>query len=365
MSSQPTGRSGRRLDLRDNVHLREVRRTRPDTAEDAGLARQTDGSYFARTAYLAPGVDTLLLSGCRSLRSLPERLWLLRLSLNGCIALERLPEHLTCYELEARSTHLRSLPSTLKVEYRLDLEGCTELEDLPEGLQVGTLVLRGCTSLRRLPEGLSVAFLDLSSCVSLRGWPERGELRSGRLRATNCTGLRTLPPWLTELSQLDLCGCSAISELPEGLRISSWIDVAGTGLRALPASLDGVEIRWRGVPVDARIAFHPETITTSEVLGEPNVERRRVVLERLGYERFLREAGAVIQDHDRDPGGERRLLRIRIPDDEDLVCVSVICPSTGRQYLIRVPPTMRTCRQAVAWTAGFDNPNDYRPLVET
>jgi hypothetical protein len=51
--------------------------------------------------------------------------------------------------------------------------------------------------------------------------------------------------------------------------------------------------------------------------------------------------------------------------DEDLLCVSVICPSTARQYVIRVPPTMLTCRQAVAWVAGFDNPDDYRPLIET
>jgi hypothetical protein len=32
---------------------------------------------------------------------------------------------------------------------------------------------------------------------------------------------------------------------------------------------------------------------------------------------------------------------------------------------VRVPPTMRNCRQAVAWTAGFDNPDDYEPIAET
>ena len=42
----------------------------------------------------------------------------------------------------------------------------------------------------------------------------------------------------------------------------------------------------------------------------------------------------------------------------------VRCPSTGGRYLLRVPPTMKTCRQAVAWTAGFDDPSLYRPLVE-
>ena len=81
--------------------------------------------------------------------------------------------------------------------------------------------------------------------------------------------------------------------------------------------------------------------------------------------RFLEEAHAEVLDRDRDPGGERQLLRVPLPGDEPLVCVSVFCPSTSRQYVLRVPPTTKTCRQGVAWMAGFDNPDDYRPLVET
>jgi len=133
----------------------------------------------------------------------------------------------------------------------------------------------------------------------------------------------------------------------------------------LPASARGAQIRWRGVPIDARIAFQPETITASEVLDQPNAELRRVLLERMGYDAFLSQARAQTLDTDRDKGGERRLLKVDLAGDEPLVCVSVLCPSTGRQYLIRVPPSMRTCRQAVAWVAGFDNADDYRPLVET
>jgi hypothetical protein len=119
------------------------------------------------------------------------------------------------------------------------------------------------------------------------------------------------------------------------------------------------------VPVDERIAFRPESITAEEILNEPNAERRRVLLERLGYEAFLGRAHAELLDRDRDAGGERRLLRVRMLGDEALVCVSVICPSTGRQYVLRVPPTMKSCRQAVAWTAGFDDPGAYRPVRET
>jgi hypothetical protein len=143
------------------------------------------------------------------------------------------------------------------------------------------------------------------------------------------------------------------------------MDVGGSGLTALPPQLAGVAIRWHGVPIDERIAFRPETLDAREILAEPNAERRRVMMERFGLDRFMRDAKAQMLDQDRDAGGPRRLLRIELPDDEPLVCVSVICPSTQRQYMLRVPPTMQTCRQAVAWTAGFDDPDDYRPAVET
>ncbi len=143
------------------------------------------------------------------------------------------------------------------------------------------------------------------------------------------------------------------------------MDVAGTRISSLPESMAGVQLRWRGVAVNRRVAFEPETITAEEVLAEVNAERRRVLLERMGYETFLSHAKAEILDEDRDAGGVRRLMRVPLEEDEPLVCVSVICPSTDRQYVIRVPPTMTRCHDAVAWVAGFDNADDYRPLIET
>jgi hypothetical protein len=308
---------------------------------------------------------SLDVSGCESLGSLPNNLRIGRLNLGGCKSLAALPSGLSCYELEMRETEVRELPSDLRVEYRLDLSGCLRLERLPEGLKVGTLLLNGCVSLEALPEGLDVNFLDVSGCAALRGWPQNGRIGIGRLRAANCAQITSLPRWLTDVAQLDVSGCANLAELPEGLRVTSWLDLANSGVKSLPASIEGARLRWRGIPVDERIAFRPETITATEILAEPNAELRRVLLERMGYEAFLNKAEAETLDRDRDPGGERRLLRVSMEGDEDLVCVSVICPSTGRQYIIRVPPTTRSCRQAVAWIAGFDNTNDYRPLVET
>lgn len=309
--------------------------------------------------------DSLDVSGCTSLRALPPGLKVRRLNVSGCTALEELPEGLQCYELAARSTTLRTLPASLRVGYRLDLEGSASLTELPEGLKVGSLILRDCTALEQLPEGLDVYFLDIAGCTRLARWPLQAAVRVGRLNARGCLRLTTLPPWLRELSQLDVSGCESLSDLPAELTITSWLDIAGTQIGWLPVAARGAQLRWRGVPIEPRVAFQPETITAAEVLAEQNAELRRVLLERMGYERFLAEAEATTLDTDTDPGGERRLLRVDLGDDEPLVCVAVLCPSTGRQYLIRVPPTMRTCHQAAAWIAGFDNPNDYHPIVET
>jgi hypothetical protein len=167
------------------------------------------------------------------------------------------------------------------------------------------------------------------------------------------------------LSQLNLSGCAGIKELPEDLQVQSWIDVAGTGLKGLPKAMRGVRIRWRGVFIDERIAFRPETLKVSDILSEFNTEVRRVMLERVGFDWFLEHAGAQTLDSDRDTGGERRLLRIELQNDEPLVCLQVNCPSTGRRYVLRVPPTMQSCHQAAAWMAGFEDHRDYRPILET
>jgi hypothetical protein len=310
-------------------------------------------------------VTSLDVSACPNLRAIPADLRVKRLVLRDCPNLRTLPSGLRCHELDARGTPLRRLPDDLGVAFSLDLSGCAALEALPAGLTAGSLVLRDCTALTALPEGLDVCFLDISGCTALTGWPQRGTLRIGRLVARGCTGLRALPPWLTRIAQLDLRGCSGIRELGPGIEVTSWLDVADSGLSGLPPGARVARLRWRGVPVEARVAFRPQTVTADEVLATPNVELRRVLLERMGYERFLAGAGATVLDADRDPGGPRQLLAVPMKEDEPLVCVAVCCPSTGRRYVIRVPPHTRTCRQAAAWIAGFDDPDDYHPIAET
>jgi len=343
--------------------------TAPDGLRVDGALNLANNSRLDRLpANLSAG--SLNLSNCTALRELPLGLNVRRLDISGCTNISTLPADLHLYELNARDSGLREIGADLRVDFRLDLSNCTQLEHLPRGLKTGSLVLAGCSALEMLPEELDVYFLDVSGCVSLLDWPAQASVRVGRLNARGCHQLRALPSWLGSLSQLDISGCANLCRLPEGLQVSSSLDLANSGIvesgiDALPESLRGAPLRWRGVPVDERIVFAPETIEATEVLSQPNAEVRRVLLERMSYEKFLQEARARELDRDRDPGGERRLLYVEMKDDEALVCLAVFCPSTGRQYMLRVPPTTRSCRQAAAWIAGFDNADDYQPLQET
>ena len=319
------------------------------------------------TTALPDGMEAPVLAaaGARKLTALPPRLTCGRVDASNCTSLATVGPGLVANELNVSGTAIEELPAGLYVALRLEANQCPRLTRLPAGLKTGVLSLRECPALEALPAALEVSFLDVSGCVSLKALPDDLRIEGGRLRVRDCPRLRALPAHLGRLAQLDIAGCLNITALPEGLAVSSWIDVGGSGVTALPPHLTGVGLRWRGVPIDDRIAFRPETLTHEEVLAERNAERRRVMLERYGLDRFMTDAAAETLDEDRDAGGGRRLLRLTLEGDEDLVCVTVVCPSTERQFVLRVPPTMRTCRQAIAWTAGFDDPDMYNPMVET
>jgi len=298
-------------------------------------------------------------------QEVPDRFQTTVLDLTGFNDLAKLPGEILCHTLIWKNSSLTELPANLQVSHKLDLSGSKQLDRLKDGLSVSVLVLTDCTRLEALPENLRVDFLTLDGCSALKHWPESAKVSIGAVSARGCTGLTALPNGLGPLTTLNLRDCARIEQLPEGTQVRAWVDIGGTKIEGLPQSLTCTGLRWRGVSVTPQIAFFPETLKSGDALAEGNAEVRRVMIERIGFERFLQESNARVLHEDTDPGGPRQLLQVDLDSDEPLLCVSVRCPSTGRHYLIRVPPTMRTCHQAVAWTAGFDNPDDYAPVVET
>lgn len=222
---------------------------------------------------------------------------------------------------EARALILRGHGwDGMQVHGTLDLSGNGQLTDLPARLSCDTLNLSGCARLEYIGEGLRVRVLDFT-------------------------------------------GCRQLHALPEDIRLTGWCELAGSGLERVPASITA-RLRWQGLPVSEQVALRPETLSGQQVLDTRNLELRRVLIERIGLEKLISDVGGLILNRDPDAGGERRLVRIPLDDAEDLLAVCLVCPSTGGQYAIRVPPWTRSCREAVAWIAGFDDPDDYQPVEE-
>jgi hypothetical protein len=122
---------------------------------------------------------------------------------------------------------------------------------------------------------------------------------------------------------------------------------------------------WRGMPIPPDVAARLPSLTAADIRAETNAEMRRVMVEYFGYERYLRETGAT-QVHTDQFG---TLWRADVPGDEALVMVQVLNSTpepdgTRRTYFLRVPPTMTTAREAVAWTFGL-TPEEYAPQLQT
>ena len=130
---------------------------------------------------------------------------------------------------------------------------------------------------------------------------------------------------------------------------------------------------WHGVYMPEYVIVRPAEISIAMIDAETNAEVRRVMIERYkngeqihGAGAYMLDAGGARLDYDERFG---TLWRRDIPGDEPIVVLEVINtsrePDGGfKHYWLRVPPNMKTAREAAAWT--FDVPPDrYAPTIET
>jgi hypothetical protein len=124
---------------------------------------------------------------------------------------------------------------------------------------------------------------------------------------------------------------------------------------------DGAEAwLWRGRTIERELLLGRDRLTVGAIRSERNVERRRVMTELYGIARFVRDAGAEKIAEDRfgtlwaQPEG--RLVEVTNATIEP--------DGTRRRYFLRVPPWVRTPREAVAWTFGL-RAEEYDPEHET
>jgi hypothetical protein len=117
-----------------------------------------------------------------------------------------------------------------------------------------------------------------------------------------------------------------------------------------------------GVHVPAWVAECPaDELTRDDFFAASNAEVRRVIQERMG-ERFIWTIGARFIN-----SGPRGILyEVDLPYEREPVAryVELHDASSERVYYLRVPPTIATAEEAVAWTFGL-NTDEYHPAQES
>jgi hypothetical protein len=129
---------------------------------------------------------------------------------------------------------------------------------------------------------------------------------------------------------------------------------------------DGYKIcALHGVRVAPEFVENPKEVTAKMIEKELNAEVRRLLIDRYGVARYLLDTGAGIVDKTETA----TLYRKQQPGDEPIAIVQVQNSTpepdgSYKQYFLRVPPYIRTAREAVAWTFGM-SAEQYNPEAET
>ena len=184
-----------------------------------------------------------------------------------------------------------------------------------------------------------------------------------------------------------------VCEFPDAIKVDA---------QNRPHCADGPSHQWmdgwklyhaHGVRLPEWIVERPELISVQRIESESNAEIRRVMMERYGYARYMRDCGARIVDQVDDTHellglrGSRLLLK-ELPDEpEPIVYIDMVNSSpepdgSFKRYLERVDPkaysgeAARSCHAAMAsrWRyrdetgalqMTFADWRDYQPSIET
>lgn len=170
-------------------------------------------------------------------------------------------------------------------------------------------------------------------------------------------------------------------------------------------SKDNLFYFWHGLDIPAWFIKDREKITFERIKEENNQELRRVLTDIYGRDRFLKDIGASVIDRDehygnlwigREEGGDEPLAYVEVfnstyegssaseyyerlnalealigdqkdQEESELEKWAAKQRASGnlfrRVFFLRVPPTMKTAHEAVAWTF-FETPETYNPDVE-
>ncbi len=157
-----------------------------------------------------------------------------------------------------------------------------------------------------------------------------------------------------------ICGYEKICFVCDRPRIISFDNQQELHAEGAPAIqfADGYSLyAYHGVTLpEAYGKLHPHQWKAEWILEEKNAELRRVLIQGIGYARICQELEAT----ELDTWQEYTLLKIdKQVDDELIYLLKMTCPSTGHIHALRVPPDIRSARQAIRWVNWGIDPEEF------
>jgi len=133
----------------------------------------------------------------------------------------------------------------------------------------------------------------------------------------------------------------------------------------------GTILFWfEGIMIPRRFFYNREELTMEEIFNNQNVEVRYVGLKIIGWDKVFKSDRFHVKDQDVDQmNHDRVLFSVDNIMNEEIQFIKVINATaerngTFKEYCLAVPPSVKTCQEAVAWTFGIET-NNYHPQVET
>jgi hypothetical protein len=124
---------------------------------------------------------------------------------------------------------------------------------------------------------------------------------------------------------------------------------------------------YEGVRIPPHFYTKPESLSITEVLAHTNTEVRYVGIKIVGMDKVLESNNTKIIHRDKQKN--QILFQIKGIFEEPVSYVKVVNSTqepdgTYKDYYLCVPPDMKTCKQAVAWTFRLEE-QEYQPGQET
>ncbi|WP_339376433.1 DUF6745 domain-containing protein [Calothrix sp. NIES-2098] len=146
---------------------------------------------------------------------------------------------------------------------------------------------------------------------------------------------------------------AVVTSKPLTIRFDADKNLHGEGIPAI--AYEGFNIyAYHGVILPEKYGkLHPKQWQARWLLEEDNAELRRVLIQGIGYAKITHELQAV----ELDTWQEYTLLKIdKDVDMEPIVLLKMTCPSTDFIHILRVPPDVKSAREAISWVNwGIDS----------